>query len=330
MSDILTENERRCLIGVADNQSSLDAFDFYTDHLHQSGNKVTLVYVLEPVIRCSNQLLTDAEAARERRVYDEKCKVTTVRQLYEDKMRQAAIEGRINIIYYSPHVGKVLCQVAREEHCSMIVVAAPTKSKQFSPLQPILGNVIDYVLRKSHCPVIVYRNDNFDIDQNVLRRLSLGERLREREEKQNPMSRKVSRSVSLLSGKASWSLICDHMTQLCLCRGVANSGRSSPERDESVDDRESLVSELSIRSDDKRLKKARRYSSSDVPVRQLKSRARGTDSKLHREHKECSVREVDEVSQVTDRSSEASTPVNIWGRCDPAVQAPLWGRSHII
>jgi len=65
------------------------------------------------------------------------------------------IPGQINVIYYVRDAGKVLCKIAAEEDCAMIVVGT---RRAHTPETDSLGDIVDYVLKKSHCPIIIARN----------------------------------------------------------------------------------------------------------------------------------------------------------------------------
>jgi len=64
------------------------------------------------------------------------------------------IKGNINIIYYSQQPGKIICQVAKEDKCSLIVIgcrdAEPGKLRRY-------GETVDYVMKKADCPVVLAR-----------------------------------------------------------------------------------------------------------------------------------------------------------------------------
>jgi hypothetical protein len=67
------------------------------------------------------------------------------------------IPGRINVIYYSQQPGKILCKIAAEEQCFMIIVGTPYKSRLFKDDEVELGSAINYLLKNAHCPVVVAR-----------------------------------------------------------------------------------------------------------------------------------------------------------------------------
>jgi len=61
-------------------------------------------------------------------------------------------------VYYAREPGKVLCQVAAEDKCVMLVVGArqPTTGL-FQSSADQKGSIVEYVLRKSPCPVVIAR-----------------------------------------------------------------------------------------------------------------------------------------------------------------------------
>jgi len=285
-----TVKERRCLIGVADNESSLATFDFYADHIHRADNKVVLVHVVEPHVYSTNQSVIHRCGARQKKLLEEKQTVKILQQTYEERMRQSGIEGRINIIYYSTHVGKVLCQVAKEEHCSMILLAAPMHGTNSSPLQPVLGDVIEYVLKKSKCPVIIYQQESEVLSTSskptplkLLKQLSLDAKLKERQK--TPKPRTLSLPDSELLSTASSAHICDQMSGWGLMEGM--NGKQ-------------LVNGMSTKSDDKPMR-ARRHTNGDVHARHLrKNKGRSVDMDSFGEDEVDDLGDMSESREVND------------------------------
>jgi len=168
MAKCKTTKEKSCMIAIEDDDASLAAFDFYAEHLHKEGNKIVLVHVVETSVRSSNQSTIHLNTAREQKMMEEKQKVKIIQDVYEERMRHCGIPGRINVIYYSQQPGKVLCEVAKEDKCAMIVVGTPLGSMLASPQDHSMGNVIDYLLKKSLCPVVVVRHEAL-VDHSVQR-----------------------------------------------------------------------------------------------------------------------------------------------------------------
>jgi hypothetical protein len=67
------------------------------------------------------------------------------------------VRGRINIIYYSQQPGKIICQVAKEDKCSLIVIGCRDAIPGGSSRTRKYSETVDYVLKKADCPVVVAR-----------------------------------------------------------------------------------------------------------------------------------------------------------------------------
>jgi nucleotide-binding universal stress UspA family protein len=224
------EKERCCLIGIEDDDSSLEAFDFYATHLHRPGNKVVLVHVVKPSVKSTNQLSVHLDSMREHKMMEERQTVKILQDVYEERMRHCGIPGHINVIYYSQHPGKILCEVAKEDKCSMIVIGTPKDTMLSSPVAHSLGNVIEYILKKADCPVVVYRHEAV-VDLSVHHfmfnpdyRMSRAVAQQSREDRR----RKISAPVMMTSPPPSYDL-------LRFTDGQAGSSQSQAGRFERVD-----------------------------------------------------------------------------------------------
>jgi len=161
----MAKNKRCSLIGIDDDEVSLAAFQFYVEHLHRPGSRLVLVHIVLPPVKSTNQLALTLEAGREASILNEKQRVRGLQDKYEDLMRAYKVAGGINVIYYSLNPGKILCEVAAEEKCSLIILGARCNPSYLQDPELIgtdegvihLGELATYVLKKSPCPVLVTR-----------------------------------------------------------------------------------------------------------------------------------------------------------------------------
>lgn len=139
----------RVIIGVDGSRDGDQAFDFYVTYFHAPNHEVYLVYVVKPLVISSNELSIHVNDIREKSLKEEKAKVNFLKESYEEKMRNCGIRGKINIIYYSKKPGKIICELAEKEKCSLIVVGSVRNEKG------ALGPTVDYVMHKAPCPVSI-------------------------------------------------------------------------------------------------------------------------------------------------------------------------------
>jgi nucleotide-binding universal stress UspA family protein len=146
-------SERVVLIAIDGSDQSEKAFEFYADHLHQSGNQLLLVHAAEPPLVSSSQAVMLSQPVWDQLLDSEKKKVKQLEESYAEKMRARNLTGKIKAIF-SGKPGEVIVDVALEEKCSMVVMG----TRGLGTLRrTILGSVSDYVVHHAHCPVVVCR-----------------------------------------------------------------------------------------------------------------------------------------------------------------------------
>lgn len=146
--------QRLVLIAIDGSDNSEKAFQFYVEHLHQTGNQMLLVHAAEPPLLSSSQAVMLSQPVWDQMLESEKKKVQTLEESYAEKMRGHGLTGKIKAVF-SGKPGEVIADIAAEEKCSMIVMGTRGLG---TVRRTIMGSVSDYVVHHAHCPVIVCRN----------------------------------------------------------------------------------------------------------------------------------------------------------------------------
>jgi len=159
-------NSRIVVIGVDSSECAEHAFNWYLDHVHQDGNQVALIHIVELPSLHSFQHLSCVQGERtdeneEMYVSPEAWQATINREgekekLLEDHFLKTLQEKKIpsRFIAERGKPGEVIVRHAHEMKAEAIVVGCRGVGKL---RRTILGSVSDYVLHHAHCPVLICR-----------------------------------------------------------------------------------------------------------------------------------------------------------------------------
>ena len=151
----MAEADKKPVIVVAIDGSaqSEHAFEFYLEHLHQSGNHLLLINSAEPPNVSSQQAMYMSGELWEQMLESEKTKVKALEEKYADKMKAAKVSGTIKAVFHG-NPGQVICDIAQEHHAGLIVMGTRGLG---TVRRTIMGSCSDYVVHHAHCPVCVCR-----------------------------------------------------------------------------------------------------------------------------------------------------------------------------
>lgn len=148
------KSDRVILIAIDGSEQADLAFQFYVNHLHQTGNVLLLVHAAEPPLINSSQAVMLSQPVWDQLLEGEKKKVKALEESYADKMRTHNLTGKIKAIF-SGKPGEVIVDMALEEKAGMIVMGTRGLG---TIRRTIMGSVSDYVVHHAHCPVVVCRH----------------------------------------------------------------------------------------------------------------------------------------------------------------------------
>lgn len=147
------ENKRIVVVAIDGSDKAEEAFEFYLEHLHQTGNRLVLIHSAEPPNVSSQQAMYMSGELWEQMLESEKTKVKALEEKFADKMKQAKASGTIKAVF-SGRPGEVICDIANEEKASLIVMGTRGLG---TVRRTIMGSVSDYVVHHAHCPVCICR-----------------------------------------------------------------------------------------------------------------------------------------------------------------------------
>jgi len=146
-------SNRLVLIAIDGSEESENAFDFYTNNLHQTGNRLLVLHGAElpPVI--TSEAGATCQAVYDTLIETEQKRVKELEERYAEKMRSHNLMGKITAVFCG-RPGELIVEMAEKEKVTMIVVG----TRGFGLLRrTIMGSVSDYVLHHAHCPVVICR-----------------------------------------------------------------------------------------------------------------------------------------------------------------------------
>ncbi|XP_060084399.1 universal stress protein YxiE-like [Ylistrum balloti] len=147
---------RKILIAVDSSEHSNRAFDWYLKNIHQEGDHVYVVTVVELVQKINTGLLPGnysveriTEIAEQAKA--ESTRIETMLAGYVDLLRPKRIACEARQINES-HVGDSICKFAEENGASMIVMGTRGQGKL---RRTMLGSVSDFIVHHSKIPCVI-------------------------------------------------------------------------------------------------------------------------------------------------------------------------------
>lgn len=140
---------RKVLVPFDRSEHSMKAFDFYLDHLYKNEDNILFVHIVHAPHSHPIGESVDTENVKEKLIKTVEDAKTTY-QKYEDKCNAKEIPH--DKIFHSGNAGAVICEIAKEKNCDLIVMG----SRGLNALRrTFLGSVSEYVLHHTHIPTTV-------------------------------------------------------------------------------------------------------------------------------------------------------------------------------